>query len=181
MRIVLLFVITGFISCVSAKHSVTGAEKSFLEKIVSEKKFEVVFDNANPLAVNRLIALEGLLPPGSNAASINLVGNSNYFRVEKDSLSMYIPYYGEQQIARGYNEDPGIKFNGKPTKTAITYNSKKEAYIIKYWAKSAIENYMLTLTLYANKSAFLSVNSSHRTNINYNGSWKELPDNLNEK
>ncbi|WP_299013363.1 DUF4251 domain-containing protein [uncultured Polaribacter sp.] len=175
MRIVTLVILVVFMSCSSSKNITTTAENNNLEEIVTKKEFAVSFDMANPLLLNNVIGIERLLPPGSNTASINLAGNPNHFNVQKDSLSLYIPYFGEQRIASGYSEDNSVKFEGTPTRVEQKYNSKKGAYILKYWTRSKAESYVFTLTLFANNSANLNVNSSHRSNINYLGKWEKLP------
>ena len=44
---------------------------------------------------------------------INLIGNPNYIRFYKDSVDVYLPYFGVRQFGGGYNES-GINYSGKP-------------------------------------------------------------------
>ena len=55
----------------------TLAETKALDELVVSKRFEIESDWALPLATNSLnsIANAGLLPPGSSANRISLVGN----------------------------------------------------------------------------------------------------------
>lgn len=174
MRIAIVTFLVLFMSCASSKNRATEFEINSLEKVVSSKKIEAQFDFANPLSFNNVQGIENLLPPGSTLGNINLMGNANYLRIKNDSVSMDLPYFGEQQMYRGFSSNGGIKFNGIPRKVKQEYNSKKAAYILKYWLNTEIESYTLILTLYASKKAVLNVNSSHITSINYNGDWQEL-------
>lgn len=174
MRIAIVIILVFFMSCASSKNKATEFEINRLEKVVSSKKIEAEFIFANPLSFNNVQGIENLLPVGSTTAAINLVGNYNYLRIKNDSISMDLPYFGEQQMFSGYNSDGGIEFDGIPKKATQKYNAKKAAYILKYWLGTNTESYTLILTLFSNKKALLSVNSSNRTNIDYDGSWQEL-------
>ncbi|QTD39246.1 DUF4251 domain-containing protein [Polaribacter batillariae] len=148
---------------------------SRLKETVNNKKIEVVFNWANPLGLNNnVIGIENILPPGSTPNNINLVGNSNFFRIKGDSLHIELPYFGRQQISRGYNADGGIQFEGVPKESNQVYDSKKNAYILKYSFNDKSENYNAILTLFANKTSDLRINSTNRTSISYGGNWEEL-------
>lgn len=175
MRALIIPFLVLFMSCGSAKNTATTAQLNQLKNIVNTKNFEVNFDWANPLGINSgVVGLQNLMPPGSNINNISLIGNPNYFKVQKDSISMELPYYGQQRMSRGYNTDSGVKFEGKPTNYSAIFNENKNTYTLKYALKGEEESYDIILTLFPNKSSNLSLISSHRTSINYTGSWKEL-------
>lgn len=174
MRIAFLSLLVIFISCGSSKSTATASEINNLKQMVANKRIEASFNWARPLGINNVRGLENLIPPGSTINNINLSGNANFFRIKGDSIHMDLPYYGTQQLSTGYNSDGGVKFEGKIKKEESFYDANKGAYILKYSLDAKKENYGVTLTLYANNKSILDLNSSHRTNINYTGNWKEL-------
>ncbi|WP_435414975.1 DUF4251 domain-containing protein [Polaribacter aestuariivivens] len=174
MRIVVLSFLVLFISCGISKNTATPSEINNLKKAVTNKAIEANFDWASPLGLNNNVqGIENLLPPGSTSSNISLIGNPNFFIIKNDSISMDLPYYGRQQLSGGYGTDLGVEFDGKPKTEKKYYHEKKAAYIFEYTLYAKKESYDVTLTLFANKKSTLDVNSSHRTNISYNGNWKE--------
>ncbi|APZ47308.1 hypothetical protein BW723_13890 [Polaribacter reichenbachii] len=162
-----------FVAC---KSTVTLLELEALQKMVSNNHFEFVAHSANPMPMANVSGLQNLLPVGSNMANINLIGNDNYFSVRNDSLFFELPYYGVRQIGGGYGSEVGLKFKGIPEKTSTIFNAKKNQYSLKYMVKTKDENLNINMILFVNNKATLSVNSSHRSNINYNGTWTALED-----
>ncbi|WP_299667182.1 DUF4251 domain-containing protein [uncultured Polaribacter sp.] len=180
MKIAILSLFLVFMSCGSSKSAATQAEIINLKQIVATKNITASFDWARPLGLmNNVTGIENLLPPGSTANSINLIGNPNFFRIKNDSIHMDLPYYGQQQLGGGYNSDSGVKFEGAIKKEKQLYDKEKEAYVLEYWLNAKNENYSVVLTLFANNKSSLNVNSSHRTNISYDGSWEEYKEKKN--
>lgn len=176
MRIILLSLFVVFISCGSLKNTATDAEINTLKETVLQKNIEVTFNWARPLALNNgVTGLQNLLPPGSTVNNINLIGNPNFFRIKNDSIHMDLPYYGQQQMRGGYNSETGVKYKGPVKSAKKTFDEKKGIYILKYGLDAKNEFYNVTLTLFANtKKSTLTVNSSNRTSISYDGNWKVL-------
>lgn len=174
MRSIIIPFLVLFMSCASSKNKVTPIQIETLKELVATKNIKAEFDSANPLSFNIVQGIERLLPPGSAPGAINLIGNPNFFKIKKDSVFIDMPYFGERQLSGGYNAENGIKFSGIPKKEIITYNTKKQAFILKYWLQAKSESYTVILTLFANKNAILDVNSSYRTNIDYRGNWQAL-------
>jgi hypothetical protein len=170
-RIVVVFLVVFSMGC---KSTATPSEIKTLKTAVANKNFEANFNFATPVALANVRGLENILPPGSNTANISLLNIPNHFTVKNDSLKIDIPYYGEQQIALAFKSDNGIKYMGKVGKMKARFNAKKNKYILEYWIDAKDENLRATLTLFANYKSSMSLNSSHRTTINYNGTWKVL-------
>ncbi|GAB7256464.1 DUF4251 domain-containing protein [Polaribacter sp. OB-PA-B3] len=181
MRVVLVSLLVFCFGCSGLKSTATQAEINNLKEIIASKNIEAIFDWAQPMGLNNNVrGLENLLPPGSSTNNINLSGNANFFRIKNDGVHVDLPFYGQQQLSRGYNADAGIKFDGKPQAEKKYFDNKKGAYILKYTLNAKDEGYNATLTLYPNGNCSLNVNSSHRSTIYYNGNWKVLTENNNE-
>src|SRR5690606_34557078 len=114
-----LFII--FISCGSTPKT-NSTDNWILNNLIAEQSFEIESRWAQPMTTNAYNqAVNGLLPPGSTAGQINLVGNTNYLRMDKDSISAYLPYFGERQMGGNYGgTNGGIEFEGVPKNLKIT-------------------------------------------------------------
>lgn len=159
-------------SCGSAKTMGTEAKRQRLDELVSKKSFIIESDRAMPMATNSLnsISNAGLLPPGSSASQISLIGNSNYLKIMGDSIAVYLPYFGERQMGGGYDNDgPGIKFEGIPEDMEINKDEGKQRYDIRFKMTDDSETFNVNVTLYPNLNSMINVNSSQRFPIRYSG------------
>ncbi|MHB0755354.1 DUF4251 domain-containing protein [Polaribacter sp. M15] len=166
----ILILILSFNSC---KSTATLADLNALKEVVKNKNIEFVANAANPMAISGVTGLESLLPVGSNLANINLIGNQNYLIIKNDSIKFHMPYYGVRRLGGQYGtSDNGLSFKGIVKHLETKFNPKKNSYKISCRINKSQENLELNLTMYANKSATLQVNSSHRNAINYTGNWQ---------
>lgn len=161
-----------FISCGSSKK--TGSTDTWiLNKLITEQAFEIESRWAQPMATGAYSqAVNGLLPPGSTAGQINLIGNTNYLKMEKDSLSAYLPYFGERQMGGNYGATKGgIEFKGIPEDLEIT-STDKSGYNIRFSIndkENKSENYKVYIQVYPDLNANVVINSSQRLSIRYRG------------
>ncbi len=166
---VCLIICMVFICCGTEKRIVSEVELENLNTIVKSDTIKIQANWANPQNAS-LIANTNLLPIGSNAGSINLIGTSNYFRIIGDSLSIELPYYGERQLSGSYNpNDVGISFNGKAKEFKHSFNAKRNTHDYYFEINNNIENLQINLNIYPNLKTNISINSTHRTFISYRG------------
>ena len=167
------------IGCKSAQNPEDLAQYEALEEWIESKNFEIESTWANPTVTFAVqsIANASLFPPGSNPGNISLIGNPNYFRVINDSLSIYLPYFGEREIGGAYNsQNQGIVFDGIPEQFEITKNPDKSEIKILVKCSKNLESYRMRLQIHANKNATINVNSNQRNTISYQGIIKKLPE-----
>ncbi len=174
-KILILILGSICIGCSSTKDiTATPAQIEALNEMIRIKEFQIESRWAYPLVTNSLssVANSGLLPPGSSVNNIDLIGNANYFKMIKDSISMYLPYYGERRISGNYNStDTAIKYNGKPGDIEI---EKNKTYQIRFSAKSDGDGYDVEITIFPNLSSRIVVSSMYRTTISYKGEVSKL-------
>ena len=93
--------------------------------------------------------------------------------VAPDTVEAYLPYFGVAYSGAGYNnEDNGIKF--KSTKFDYTTNTKKgSSYTIKIKTNDTRNATQMTLQVYTNGNADLTVVSMNRQQIRFSGNIKE--------
>ena len=177
-KVLLLFTAIAVMSCGShSKKTVSQAQSQQLDDLMANKSFEIVSDWASPLATSSLnsVANAGLLGPGSNAGHINLIGNSNYLRIEGDSVSAYLPYFGERQMGGGYDSDNGnIQFEGIPEDYEISQDEQTKRYEISFKIRRKAENFTVRAILMPNLSSTVNVNSSQRFPIRYQGKVSKI-------
>ncbi|MCB4808452.1 DUF4251 domain-containing protein [Tamlana sp. 62-3] len=159
-------------SCKSSKNKASESEIKTLTQLVENKKFIIESDWANPQVTNAMqqVLNSGILQPGSNASSINLIGNSNYLKISGDSIYSYLPYFGERQMHVNYGgTDSAIQFKGLMSDYKVS-KRKDAGYNISFNAKSNSENFNVYITLWPNLKSSMSLNSSSRFSISYTGS-----------
>nr|WP_298926338.1 DUF4251 domain-containing protein [uncultured Allomuricauda sp.] len=171
----MLIVITA--GCASnPKSTATTQEIEAINRLVSEKSFEIKANWANPLATGSInsIANAGLLPVGSTANRIDLSGSASYLRVIGDRVEANLPYFGERQMGGTYNSNNiGIQFEGVPKDFEIVPNKKTQGYTMRFTISAATETYQVVAQLTPSFSSSLNINSTHRTAIWYTGNVGE--------
>lgn len=169
---ILVFILMSM-SLFCCKSVASLAEIETLKEVVANKNYVFIANSATPIAFANTIGIGSLLPPGSNIANISLSNIDNFLKISNDSIKMDLPFYGERHIVNGYGENNGLAFIGKTEETKSIFNSKKNSYSIRYQLKSKNESFQLSLILFTSKKATLTVNSSSRSTISYDGYWKE--------
>lgn len=137
--------------------SMNSAKVTKTKQLVDSRKFEIQHEWVNPMSGNR----------------INLVGNPNFIRFKKDSVNLFLPFFGERFAGGGYNDEGGIIYNG-PLKDLEVNSDKKDTQIIKFSTKQDTEDLDFTITVYPEGDVNTRVNSSHRSFISYQGQIGEL-------
>lgn len=147
-----------------------SSQDNKLEEIVNGKQFKIECEWAMPMVTGAMSRMGGILPAGSNVSRINLIGNPNFLKVEGDSVSADLPYYGERQMGGAYGStDTGVEFDGVPKKYTVKKNKKKGHYDIRFSISHNSEAYDVTVRLFPNLNAHISVNSNQRNIIRYDG------------
>lgn len=170
--IVILIIIS---SCASKKIKIGAEQYNKIESVIIDNSFKITSNWAYPRVNNALANMQNLnlLPFGSTVNMLDLADNPNYVTISNDSVSAYLPYFGERQISGGlYNNNAiGIEFKGKPKD--YTVNKTKNGYQIEFSirdANASTESYDVAITVFPSLSTTMNINSSHRTSIQYKGS-----------
>lgn len=158
------------LSCGSSK-PVTQAQMDALDQLVQNRHFSIESDWAYPLTTGAVqqVLNSGLLPPGSSSGSINLIGNSNFLTVSGDSITSYLPYFGERQMNVDYGgTDNAIQLKG----TMEHYQAeidKDHNYRVTFKANSKSEQFDVYITLTPRLKSTIVINSATRHPIRYSG------------
>ena len=164
------------IACASSKSKANPEEIAALEHMISNKHFEIQAKWAQPMASQSLnsIANAGLLPPGSNASRIDISGTGGYFRMVGDSVMADLPFFGERRMGGAYNQNKtGIIFKGIPKELSFSPNKKGDGQTMRFSISEKSEGYQVIAQLYPNGTARLTVSSTQRTIMWYQGILSE--------
>jgi len=163
------------LSC-GTSNKVTQAQIDTLDQMVQNRHFRIESDWAYPLTTGALqrVLNSGLLPAGSTASAINLIGNSNFLTVSGDSITSYLPYFGERQMQVEYGgKDSPIQFNGL-MENYKAEKIKNNSYEITFKAKSKSESFDVYITLSPSLRSQIVLNGNSRFPIRYSGNVKAV-------
>ncbi|WP_396637761.1 DUF4251 domain-containing protein [Maribacter sp. R77961] len=173
----LIVVLVVLLGCSSTKKTnVNPEELAAFKRFVENGRFEFNATAAFPLQTQAFtsVANSGLLQPGSNSGRIDLTGNPSYIKIMGDSISAYLPYFGERRVSGGYGANTDISFNGRVKDYEIVRDSLKHTYKIDFRMEQNTEVYDVHLTVFPSRNANLSLNSTQRSTIRYDGVVQEL-------
>jgi hypothetical protein len=95
------------------------------------------------------------------------------FEVKEGIYKAYLPYFGRSHTA-SYGGDGGVEFEGEPANLSITKDDKKMTVSVKFQIKNNDETYDCIFVVTGGGNGTLTVNSSKRTAVSYNGSVNAL-------
>lgn len=128
------------------------ADINLLEKKINSGNFTVVVSCAHPLRMR------------------NVFLNSSYdLRIKNDSAFAYLPYFGVARTARLGTQDGGIKFEQKMNQQQVVYNSNKKCWDFHFNVTDNQIYYSVDMRIFENGSTLLTVNSSDRDVISFDG------------
>jgi hypothetical protein len=162
------------IGCKSSQKIVVS--NSSLDKMIARQAFKIEVNAAEPMVTTALaqIANSGLMRPGNTMSRIDVTGEGYFVKMDGDSITAYLPYFGERQMGGGYGSDAGIKFDGTARDIEITKDESKNSYEITFGSNDSTESYLFTIDVLNNLNTTVHVRSSHRNWIRYQGKAKEL-------
>ena len=147
-----------------------------LDEMISAKKIEFRATAAQPFVTNALSQFSGsgLLPPGSTVGRIDLNGRENFLKIEGDSVSANLPFYGERRMGGGYNNDTGFNFEGKLKDMKIVKEENNKSYRISFQINKQTEVLNVRFQLFRSLAATMTIVSTQRTNMGYTGTVRGL-------
>ncbi|MFB9057661.1 DUF4251 domain-containing protein [Mariniflexile ostreae] len=143
-----------------------------LETLVAGRHFKIESDRAYPQSSYAMqqVLNSGIMQPGSSSGTINLIGNSNFLKVSGDSISSYLPYFGERQMQVAYGGgDATIQLNGLVRNYQVKKNEKHGGYTISFEADSHAERFRVVLELFPNLKSEIRLSGASRHAISYSG------------
>ncbi|SDB37669.1 protein of unknown function [Flavobacteriaceae bacterium MAR_2010_188] len=176
--IFLSFLLVCFTSCKSKVDSLASqTEITALKNVVDSKNYEIVSDVAYPRATSAMMNIQnsGLFGMGNTANRISLIGNSNFLKVNGDSISSQLPYFGERQMAASYDpDDIGINLKGVLEDYSAEWNERKQMYLVNFKARSNREFFDVYINFYPNMTCRMTITGNTRFPIGYSGNLQKI-------
>ncbi len=161
---VLLLSLFLLIACGSSNTAIDNENFKELKELVSTGQFEIENNWAYP----------------NNGGNINLIGNPNHIKFNKDSVDVFLPYFGVRHSGGSYGSDQGgIKYEGIAKNIKTSEQPEKDRIEITFEALKDGESLDFRVTLYPNNNVRTYVISSQRTTISYEGKLSEFEENEN--
>lgn len=164
------------LSCKSSKSKITDNQIKALETLIENRNFTIKSDMAYPQVTNAMqqVLNSGLLQPGSASNAISLIGNTNFLTISGDSITSYLPYYGERQMSVGYGGgDSTIELKGVMQDYSVI-QGKHNSYIVKFKAKSNSENFQAIIRVFPSLKTDMQLLGTSRFSISYSGRLESL-------
>lgn len=169
-------------SCGTSKYTVTEAEREALNNLIESRRFIIESDWAYPqtsMAMQKVMN-SGLMGPGNTASNISLLGNYNFLKIEGDSVTSRLPYFGERQMMVDYGgTDSAIEFNGLLKNYQVEWH-KNNKLSIGFEAKSNSENFRVSISVSPNLKTDMVLSGTGRSSIRYSGVIKPVNEGLTE-
>ncbi|TXE05700.1 DUF4251 domain-containing protein [Gelidibacter salicanalis] len=173
-----------FIGCGSSKEFTARDNQAYqnLKDLVDSQTFEIVSNRASPFASAAFsrVANSRILGPGNSANNIDISANANRLTIKGDSISGYLPFFGEQHFGGGYNNNKtSIEFDDVPKDFQVMHDDQKHAVEIRFKIDDKYRNsehYDMMIILYPNLRSTIRVQSTTRSSIEYTGRVSALED-----
>ncbi len=157
----LMILVILFTACGGSKNVNNSKDFEQLRNTVHNEGFEIENQWLNPLG----------------GSMINLIGNPNFIRFTKDSVNIFLPYFGERRSGGGYgNRSGGILYEGEPKELTITEDENEKNIMVRFSGQQRSENLRFLIILYPDGGANTSVTTSQRDAISYRGTFRVLPE-----
>ncbi len=129
-----------------------------IKELVSNRRFSFNADSASPIS----------------GRSRSMTTNDNFLEFKKDSVSAYLPYFGEVTTSIDYPDEGAITFNAKPLKYNVLFNDRKRRITITFDVSGKSGLYRVVLEINGSGFANVLVKSINRTGIRYYGRVQPL-------
>lgn len=153
------------------KKEVSIAAYNEMKELIESGKFQFEASWAFPLG-NDITKIN--FSGGNNIFQgnrINLIGNTNYIKLNYEFANISLPYFGQVYRVTSYNnrDDNGFEFKNNIEDLKITYKDSKRRIDVKFITNKSQESLQIHLIINAKGNTYLTVNSSNRESIRYQG------------
>lgn len=101
---------------------------------------------------------------------ISLTTNANFLKFNKDTVNIYLPYFGVVTSgALAMTDDGGIIYHGPVEQYKMSVNEKKKKIIIDFVARGKNDTYEINLSIFKGGNTLINLISNFRSSIKYDG------------
>ena len=153
MALLLFVMILG--GCGATKEPLSAEEWSKMENLITSQNF--------------VFSARWAEPVGGRVNQIDLSGSVNYMSLQGTAIEMELPYFGSSQVAQMGGGRQGMRFQSEATDIRTRKNEKQNFYDMEFKTRNKSESLSCILRMYSQTRAVLTINSSQRNSIRYEG------------
>ncbi len=175
----ILFVVNVLTGCQTPKAAATPQQQQELARMLEDGSFYFEAQWAMPLQTQAMVALHtaGMFRPGSSVSRININKDGHFLQLERGKAKANLPFYGQRHIATDYaHSRDWIEFDSEATDYEFTQDGESRMYDLDLKAKRRSESYQINLRIFPNRRTIVTVISSQRDVIRYEGYLRPIPD-----
>lgn len=170
----LSIVMTLLLTSCAVKQTSNAADFKLLADKLDTAPIKIEVESAYPFNTNasQQVINALLIRRGDNASRIDLSGDGHTVVVGPDLVKADLPFFGERrQGTGGYGntQQSGVTFDAAPEDYEVTADLEKLKYQVEFDTNQGAESYNVNVTVFANNTAVIYVNSSARTRMEYRG------------
>lgn len=157
------------------------ADFTKIKDLIDSQNFMFEADWALPLGND--ITNIGLNLPGGAAifqgGRIDVSGNGSYIKITDNNADLFLPFFGRVFFPQRILGSRGIEYKGEISDYEVEFNERKKNTLIKFNAKSETDFFKFIMTISATGNTNVSVNSTNRQTISYDGNIQPLKNDEN--
>lgn len=146
----------------------TKEEKKKLKEEAAQKEYEAT----KVLIESGTYSFNATFANTQKGRRIDLTTNSGYLTISNNKAKADLPYFGVVHVASIGNS--GVEFENENVEFEIEFDDKKQRIGIDFKANHKSESYDISLTVFKNGNANLTVSSVRRDRISYSGNITAL-------
>jgi hypothetical protein len=161
-KTLLLLILFGCIGIGSYSHEKSSRQIKEEQKLAAQQQTEALLNAKEYVFI-------GLDAYPTGYRTVSLSGRQNFVKFHPELIESDMPYFGRANSSAAYasSSEGGLKFTGKPEE--YTFSKKKKNYQISTVVQESGDSYNITLIVQFSGSATLTIISSDRSPISYNG------------
>ena len=165
-----LYLIIALLTIVALTSAAQEKEQKSKRELRAERK-TLIAEKVDSIIGERDLTFKARSASPIGWSTIQLTSDYD-LKINGDSITVYLPYYGRAYRADYMSTEGGIKLNGLVEDYQLS--RKNDQYEIRFNAKSKTDLYRFHLSVSPSGYASLSVISNNRQSIRFNGVLNEL-------
>ena len=158
----------GFLVVLSSCASKRYVESGVLSQMIAEDRFSFVAEKATPMDYSAVNNASASIPGAVPMRILDLSGQGYTLEVQKDVLFVHLPYFGRAYNLSYGGRDAGFNFESKDFYMTKTDRGKR-GMLYTFDVKDQPSVKRMSLEIFSNGRAYLSISSSDRQPISYDG------------
>ncbi|MGX1022984.1 hypothetical protein ACSSV5_000126 [Psychroflexus sp. MBR-150] len=180
----LISILSLFWSCKTnqiAKAEAKANDLKILDSLYAKKDYHIKINVAYPFAsvATTKVANELLRNTGNSANRIDVSGDGNFIKIQNDTVSGYLPFFGESRTSSGSygGTDLAIQFEEPLKDLKKQINTEKPKLKLEFTTEQKRNNnekYDVSIDIYPNKNVRVNIRPVHKTVMQYDGRLDEF-------